>query len=299
MYRKKVATVETRRYEISVIGRHTSERSTAQRPHTMADPERRAAAAGATIIGSGPEGRTLSSNKVNDKDDDNDAHDELSILSRLTLFRQERHSLRLSASNIAAVAGYHPWKELPQLLFEHIYQSRRGQLLLQQDCDNLSIDLIDQDDDDLALQQLAAKAGVSVQAALDVKNGKRVLHSVDEVQDLKELILKKARLVDAAEMKELTEGVRNAIDTSFGTYHEDDALDQYQRMTGWPVTGRNSETMVWELFDSTGPPSKVYSLPRRQQQSCATWFKHKYKSGRGFRHGHILSRYTAGTRSRE
>jgi hypothetical protein len=235
----------------------------------MADPHRPAAAAGATIIESVPEGRTLSANKVNDVD--NYAQDDLSLLSWLMLFRQERHSLRLSASNIAAVAGYHPWKELPQLLFEHIYQSRRGQLLLQQDCDNLSIELIDitPDDDDLALQQLAAKAGVSVQAALDVKNGKRVLHSVDEIQDLKESILKKARLKDAAEMKELTEAVRSAIDTSFGTYHEDDALDQYQRMTGWPVTGRNSETMVWEHFDSDGPPSKVYPLPRRQQRRDA------------------------------
>jgi hypothetical protein len=183
----------------------------------------------------------------------------------LTLFRQERRSLRLSASNIAATAGYHPWKDLPMLFLDLIYQGRRGQQLLQQDSENLSIEMIAQNDE-TALQQLAAKAGVSVQDALDVKSGKRALHSVQDAQDLKNAILKKARLTNAAEMKELVEGVRSAIDTSFGTYNEDEALDQYERTTGWPVTERNAEIMTWD-FDDHGRPGKAQ--PHRRHRPAA------------------------------
>lgn len=179
----------------------------------------------------------------------------------LDRFQRERHSLRLSASNIAAIAGYHPWKEIQCLLLDLIYQGRRGKLLLERDCDNLCIEMVSEEK---AFEDLAAKAGVSVQGALDVKQGKRTVRNIQEASDIKESILKKAKLKNAAEMRELTEGVRNVIDTSYGAHNEDQALNEYERIIGWPVTDRNAEIMIWE-FDDEGQPGNVYPLCKREE----------------------------------
>ena len=48
-------------------------------------------------------------------------------------FRNKKDSLRLSASNVAAMAGFHPFSSLPQLMLQLVYQSRRGQQLLAHD----------------------------------------------------------------------------------------------------------------------------------------------------------------------
>ena len=54
-------------------------------------------------------------------------------LNEILSFRYKNDSVCLSASNIAAMAGFHPYASLPQLLLKLVYQSRRGQALLVHD----------------------------------------------------------------------------------------------------------------------------------------------------------------------
>jgi hypothetical protein len=49
-------------------------------------------------------------------------------------FRNRNWGLRLSVSNVAAMAGFHPFTSLPQLMLQLVYQSNLGQELLDHDC---------------------------------------------------------------------------------------------------------------------------------------------------------------------
>jgi hypothetical protein len=48
-------------------------------------------------------------------------------------FRKKNWGLRLSVSNVAAMAGFHPFASLPQLMLQLVYQSNLGKELLEHD----------------------------------------------------------------------------------------------------------------------------------------------------------------------
>lgn len=86
-----------------------------------------------------------------DVDQDNDANHDISSskteveaaievaadvvsLADLQNFRKHNWGLRLSVSNVAAMAGFNPFTSLPQLMLQLVYQSSLGQELLHHDC---------------------------------------------------------------------------------------------------------------------------------------------------------------------
>jgi len=168
-------------------------------------------------------------------------------MQRLEAFRSRNHSLRLSASRVSAMAGFHPFAVLPELLMTLVYQG--GQELLQHDARLLGIQIRSEE---AILMELASKASKStanaLQSALDVKKGKRVLDTVHVADQVKQKVLKEAKSskkLNPKEMKLLQEGVRSSVDTGYGTYHEDAALDLYERQCGWEVRDRNASIMAW------------------------------------------------------
>jgi hypothetical protein len=179
---------------------------------------------------------------------------------RLAVFIAQRHCLRVAASNVAAVTGFHPWKNLPELiLHDLVYQGDIGKELLRQDAAVLGLTLVAPDD---ALKGLAQKAGAAavsaVRDALCIKQGITVLHSVQAATAVKtNAVNEAAKVLSKTELRLLKEGVRSAVDTGYGTAHEDDALDLYQKQTGWPVEERNAEVRDWPFGlvddESVGP----------------------------------------------
>jgi hypothetical protein len=172
---------------------------------------------------------------------------ELLRAQQLCHFERQNHSLRVSASNVAAMAGLHPYKNLPELLLQLVYQGSTGQALLRADSQLLDLELISPDQ---VLRNLAQKAGSATQAALNVafrvKSGTKVLSSVQDALRIKRAVIQTAKSVlNPVELKILTEGVRSAVDTGYGTSHEDDALDLFQEKCGWPVRERNAEIRMW------------------------------------------------------
>ena len=160
-------------------------------------------------------------------------------------FRVKNHSLRLSASNVAAMAGFHPYKNLPQLLLDLVYQG--GSHLLHADAALLEVSLVTQEQ---AVMDLATKAGAakSLQSALQqVKSGKA---DREKANTLKEKVIQQAASLPVAERKVLQEGIRSAVDTSFGIAHEDRALDWYQERMGSQVRDRNAEIRCWNFAKS-------------------------------------------------
>ena len=103
-------------------------------------------------------------------------------------FQNSTHSLRINVSELAACAGFHPFKSLPKLLMEHIYQGRRGQALLQHDAKLLNLQLVDEE---AALRELAQKAGDATQKALkkalEIKKGtvkSRLFHGREKLKTI-------------------------------------------------------------------------------------------------------------------
>ncbi|KAI2489471.1 hypothetical protein MHU86_25111 [Fragilaria crotonensis] len=175
-------------------------------------------------------------------------------IDRIDAFKKQGNSLRIPASRIAALAGYHPFAVLPKLLIDLVYQGPVGHALRLQDCHDLGIELVSTD---VLLMELAQKAGSDTAKALEeaikVKEGSQVLENVKAAARIKMRIMeeaKKSKNLNREELKRLEEGSRSYVDTGFGTSHEDSALDLFQRQCGWEVRDRNASIINWPFARS-------------------------------------------------
>ena len=178
--------------------------------------------------------------------------DEYHSYAALRRFQYTNHSLRLSASQIAAMTGYHPYTILPRLLMDLVYQGSVGQALLRRDANLINVELITEEE---SLLRIAKKAGAGVEKAfkssLDVSKGKKKVSSIQGASSLKNDVVSKAlksKLLSKTELKQLSEGTRYHVNTGFGKEHEDNALDLYETLTGLEVRERNTELKYWDFM---------------------------------------------------
>lgn len=184
--------------------------------------------------------------------------EENDINEKLYKFQHSPYYLRIPASSVAGLCGLHPFQNLPQLLFDYVYQSYLGQVLLQRDAELLGLTLVDaksyEQETMLNLASAASKeTNELVKQVLEVSEGKRKLKSVDEVQSIQEQI--KTQAVKAQEsgklskkqVDSLVEASRGHVSTGFGTCHEDEALDIYEKRIGCTVRERNEALMEWRF----------------------------------------------------
>lgn len=159
-----------------------------------------------------------------------------------------RQTLNFSASDIAAMSGFHPYKNLPQLVLRLVYQGRLGTLLQTMDARamGLAVEFVTEEQ---VFKNLAAQAGSSTAKALEKAISKKP-QTVQEATALKEKVLKEAkesRKLNSTEFKVLQEGTRHMVNTRFGNHHEDNALDQCEIKFGWEIFNRNTEIMEWRF----------------------------------------------------
>ena len=191
--------------------------------------------------------------------------------------RTRKDSLRLSASRIAALTGFNPYADLPTLILDLIYQGYAGQILLSQDASLLGMELVSRD---TAMEELLTKAAKSAtevaKTAKDKAEAKEIQTAVKQITKIQrgeakppstvagatkmktETLAKinevqkklpktsKAKL-SSGEVKMLNEGIRSAVDTNFGTHHENEALDLYERRYGCEVRERNEGIYCWDF----------------------------------------------------
>jgi hypothetical protein len=169
-------------------------------------------------------------------------------------FKQQNHSLRIPASRVAAIAGFHPYSVLPELFIDFVYQGSVGNLLRELDCNELGIELVS---NDVLLRELAIKAGPKISKALDealhVKEGTTKIHDIATAEVLKRKVMedaKRSNKLTSDELKRLIEGTRAYIDTGFGVHNEEDALDLFQKQCGWEIRERNSAIVYWPFAKS-------------------------------------------------
>ena len=192
--------------------------------------------------------------------------------------RNRKDSLRLSASRIAALTGFNPYADLPNLIMDLIYQGYAGQILLSQDASLLGMELVSRD---TAVEELLAKAATSAtevaKTAKDKAEAKEIQTAVKQITKIqrgeakppstvasatkmktgtlakiKEVQKKlpktsKAKL-SSGEVKMLNESIRSVVDTNFGTHHENEALDLYEKRYGCEVRERNEGIYCWDFI---------------------------------------------------
>ena len=166
-------------------------------------------------------------------------------------FKNQKHSLYLSASQIAAMIGLHPYNILPKLCMDLVYQGRKGRALLRHDAQLLQISLVDEDE---SLRQIATKGGAGIKKALEqainIGKGKENVSSIEYASKIKDTIVskvKESKKLTFGEMKLLIDGMRHNVNTGFGTAHEENALDVYEKQIGWEITERNAERRTWKF----------------------------------------------------
>jgi hypothetical protein len=156
--------------------------------------------------------------------------------------------VRISASNVAALTGFHPFKNLPELWLQLIYQGPLGAACLRHDAALLDLTFASPDQ---VLLDLAEKVGstttqAAVHQALQVKRGTLAVADVNAAARMKAQALQEAaKVLSVTEFQILQDGIRDAVNTGYGMHHEDDALDLYQAQIQWPVQQRNGEVRVW------------------------------------------------------
>lgn len=177
---------------------------------------------------------------------------------QLVDFKNSPYYIRISASSVAAICGLHPYQNLPNLLFDLVYQSHLGQLLLQEDAQALGLTLVDAKTHEReAMLTLASTASSETKAlvkkVLEVSDGTRKLQSIDEVRAIQESIklstinAQKDGRLSAEQVESLVEASRGHVSMGFGTCHEDDALDAYESQIGCRVRERNEALMEWRF----------------------------------------------------
>ena len=212
-------------------------------------------------------------------DDDEEEEDDVIIKRReefvkrkVDEFQKQRHSLRISASQVAALVGYHPYHEIPKTLLDLIYQGRWGQKLLLQDSNLLGIVLSTEEE---VLERLVNKAGKSTKKAYE--RMKQEQHKLSHVQQVKQIqtnlktLAKTSGNLNKGELKHLQEGVRSSVYTGFGTWNESRTLDFLQDKYGWEIGQRNEEirslSFTTHVNPHDGTPTLIPIKNHNDQQS--------------------------------
>lgn len=190
---------------------------------------------------------------------------------RWKVFQNQKHSLRVPVSEIAACVGFHPYRDLVQLAIQHVYQGSAGQELLRHDAALLGVRL---ESDEEMLMDIAHQAGKSTQqalkSALQVQSGQKRLASVEQARKLCESVVQKAReskKLSEYQIKKLQQGSRHSVNTGFGSCWESQALDLYALQYGCDVRSRNEEIKVWPFTNTDDktvkPMGPAYNFGKR------------------------------------
>lgn len=182
--------------------------------------------------------------------------------------------------------GFHPYASLPQKFMDLIYSGSIGNQLLHRDASLLGLKIVSEMDilrdliskgtnkDTKALEALTKTITQIPESTSDAKNTKAKFE--------KDVIEKAKKNLSRKETQFIRKTTRKFIDTGFGTHHENEALDQYEKQIGWDVYSRNEDFLEWPFLeiDNTTCVKPMIKRARKSQylQSKEDTEKKKQKS---------------------
>jgi hypothetical protein len=167
--------------------------------------------------------------------------------------------VRISASKVAAVCGYHPFAELHPLFLDHLYQDAAVRSL---DMATVGLRLVSRDEEVEQLLSQAKRAGgrdaaaaAELGAVLQRGSSLQTAAGVQRLTQKATALISGLTKVSAPQRAALQSGVATSLNTGFGTRHEADALGLYERRTGCTVRETNESLWMWRFSpDSCRPP---------------------------------------------
>ena len=186
--------------------------------------------------------------------------------------------VRVSVSKVAAIAGLHPFvdgKALQDIFDEALYQDAELHAL---DCATLGVSL--RTEQQVTAEMVASLVHSSLPAVREVGAG--MVNVLAQRADTNEMIgsfgQQAGALVERAvtcgavpkrTARRLESALRSAINTEFGTRHEDHAVRLYERQTGCEVVESNEHLLLWDFpADHSLPPAPVRRVPLRPRRKA-------------------------------
>lgn len=160
--------------------------------------------------------------------------------------------IRFSCSDIAALAGYHPYANFSELFEKYLYQDL--DLLKQLDCKKLGIEIISVEQElEGALGKLSAENQSEFRQIISLLSNEETLQNHAAAQALLQNVaetIKKDSVVKAIskeEMEFLEKELESRVKTQYGIFSEDSALNTYEEITGFKVVERNDAVHYMEI----------------------------------------------------
>eukprot|EP01033_Poteriospumella_lacustris_P009833 gene9833-7038_t len=160
--------------------------------------------------------------------------------------------IRFSCSDIAALAGYHPYANFSELFEKYLYQDL--DLLKQLDCKKLGIEIISVDQElEGVLTKLNAENQSEFRQIISLLSNEETLQNHAAAQALLHNVaetIKKDSVVKAITKEEidfLEKELESRVKTQYGIFSEDSALNKYEEITGFKVVERNDAVHYMEI----------------------------------------------------
>ncbi|KAL1518924.1 hypothetical protein AB1Y20_003196 [Prymnesium parvum] len=185
------------------------------------------------------------------------------------MFPRPVRAVRIAASQVAAVCGYHPFSDPEEVFLDTLYQDRQ---LHEDDLAALGLSAPRADEQlAIALRPLGDGAlAAEVLRALAAQPGTAdELHALSRRAATLCAAASASGAVSAAHARDLERCVRSHVYTRFGTRHEASAIELYERQTGCAVRQGNRELLLWRFSsDASAPPAAplLRKLPSRKRR---------------------------------
>lgn len=161
--------------------------------------------------------------------------------------------IRFSCSDIASIAGYHPYASITELVEKYMYQDL--DLLRQIDCRNLGIEFISSEEEvDGIVRKLSVEHQEKFQMIQRTVSDATTLQSQYQAQDLlktvQELVMSKElrESVSKEELLLLEREFEGKVKKQYGIFSEDSALDRYEEIMGFKVVERNDCVNIMDIL---------------------------------------------------
>lgn len=185
--------------------------------------------------------------------------------------------VRISVSKVAGIAGLHPFIDVFELFEDAIYQDAA---LRAHDQATLGVSLCTEQE--AAVTTVTALASSSVDAVRTLGTSMAGIlaerSSTNSLGEVRTLAARAKTLVESAlacgavssprKARRLESALRSAVNTEFGTRHEDSALRLYERQTGRRVLESNEHLLLLHFpADPTQPPAPLRRVPLRPRRA--------------------------------
>lgn len=170
--------------------------------------------------------------------------------------------LRVSVSDVSAICGYHEWKSKIDIFMKYVYQDLSE--LLSLDAKNLDLEIVT---DDVLVNKILNSTSSDVRYVISDQISTEALEKISSNVVAQEVLNNLSELLNNEQSKGrinqneksfVIDKLSSIIKTSYGDTCEENVLLKYSDATGYAVTHRNQNMMVWPFHEQEHTQDNCY-----------------------------------------